>query len=346
MSEASPTNSSCSPFDSKDYAHVAIASALSAFLSLLACSFVIFIMVLFKKWKFLSQKLILYLAIAALLTSVTTILHRVDYENQRTTFYTTFCAFSGFLDQLSGWMLLNAITSIMVYLFLEVVLKKRTKKYEVAYFLYIFVLPFSFNWIMFIKSSYGRAGAWCWIRSEERDTCESFPFGKNAIFLSFYLPLYINFFLFVIFYILILITLNRRNRQWTTANPTKEIRKQQKYAKLNYAPLLSYPFIFYGLWLFPFINRIQGRIDPNHPVLALWYLSAISYPLQGGIIAIAYSLDPRTRKRLRSGEVCTALRRCCSRKAAIEEYTVEEVVEEENSTSNFETEYKKDLLTV
>lgn len=119
-------SSSCPPFDRKEYANVAIASAVSAVISLVAGCFVISVMVLLQKWKFFSQRLILYLAIATIFTSIATILHRVDFENQTSDFYTRFCILGGFLEQVTSWIFLNANSAITIYLFMNVVVKIKT----------------------------------------------------------------------------------------------------------------------------------------------------------------------------------------------------------------------------
>ena len=110
------TGPNCPPYDQKIYATVAVVAAASGFTSLLADCFVIFIIILFKKWKFFSQRLILYLAIAASMVSVATIIQRVDYDNQIGSFYSNFCAFSGFYSHISSWIFLNAIIAIMIFL--------------------------------------------------------------------------------------------------------------------------------------------------------------------------------------------------------------------------------------
>lgn len=327
---AGSNTSSCPPYDSNDYANVAAASAVSALVSLVAGTFVISVIMLLEKWRYFSQRLILYLAIAAILTSVSTILHRVDYDNQTSSFYRRFCAMGGFLEQITSWIFLNANSAITVYLFANVVAKVNTERLEPLYLAFIFFFPFTFNWIPFIKSSYGRSGAWCWIRSDDTDTCESYAFGQYLIFVLWYVPLYITLFILISLYLVILVRLHRASKEWTR-NPTKEARKLQKKSQHDVLPLMAYPLIYFGLSVPPLVNRIYTLVNPGSPELILWYISALSFPLEGGLIAVAYTLDPGTRKRLTWKHIRAALGRCVSRrgrKDGIMEYPIEHVPDE------------------
>ncbi len=58
------------PFDSHEYTIVAAVNSLLGFVSFLACLFTIAIIIVYKKYLFFTQRMILYLAIATLLTSL------------------------------------------------------------------------------------------------------------------------------------------------------------------------------------------------------------------------------------------------------------------------------------
>ena len=77
----------CSPYNSPAYAAVAGVSAGLAFISLLFNIFVFAIIILFKKWRSFSQRLVIYLTVSALLVELGIILHRVDYRNETSDFY-------------------------------------------------------------------------------------------------------------------------------------------------------------------------------------------------------------------------------------------------------------------
>jgi len=316
---------SCSPYDSPDYAKVALVSAISASASLLASVFVIFIIVFYKKWKFISQRLILYLAISSLLASLSTIIHRVDYNNEMSTFYTDFCIFAGFFEQVTSWMVLNAITVLTTYLFVMTAFQKDVKKLEVLFLLLIFVFPILISLIPFIKSSYGRSGAWCWIRNEDRETCEEFPLGMFFIFVLWFVPVHILLLSLIIMYIIILVCIRPHKKKYTSweKKVPEETRKENRKQAIR---LVAYPCIYLFLSSFPLMNRIQSGVEQGEQSLAFWYMAAAMFPLAGGLIGLVYALDPETRKRLSCSHFRVGLREW--RKKEVNEYPVMEDLEE------------------
>lgn len=313
------SNGSCSPYDSPEYIGVTITSVISGFVSFLASCFVISLILFFKKWQFLVQRLILYLSIATLLQGISSMIHRVDYVETDTA-KMGFCVFSGFFEQHSGWMQLSAVTCITVHLFLCAVVKVRLEKLEPVYVVIIFLLPLGFNWIPFIQLAYGRAGAWCWIRSDN-DNCAPFAFGKVLRLVLWYVPLYVILIILIILYIVILIKVHRARRHWVGSyDPNSERLKAQMEEEV--APIVWYPLIYLVLNLIPFINRIHNFAQPDDPNLVLWYLHALTYPLTGGFIALAFTLDPKTRKRLRLASFKAMANEWCHGKD-IAEYPIE-----------------------
>ena len=318
-----PTNCS-NPFNDPIYAKVAAVAAASGSISFLASCFVIFIIVFFKKWRFFTQRLILYLAISAALGSLAFILQRTDYNNVETTHFNNFCIFAGFLGQVTAWMLLNSVISIMASLLLTAFTSKRAGRFEIVYTLLIFVFPLTINWIPFINSSYGRAGVWCWIRSE---TCQKLEFGRVLQLVLWYIPLYVIMFILIILYVIVLVKLHRTKRRWTgTFEP--QGKKMQELVAQEMLPLIAYPLVFFLLSIPPFINRIHNLADPQNPNIVLWFISAVLFPLQGGVIAIAFCLDPETRKRLNLANF----------KAAFMTFGKNKVVKEYNFPGNEERE--------
>lgn len=311
----------CSPYDAKEYAIVAALSAATAFLSLVACCFVLFVMILFKKFQYFQQRLLLYLTIAALLDAIAIIVHRVDYNNETSAFYTRWCRFAGFFENNTSWMILLAVTIITVHIFVLAVFGKRTNRLEPLYVFIIFLSPFLVNWIGFIENAYGKAGAWCWIRGENEEDCSNFTYGVILRFVDWYIPLYITLPILIILYTIILVKVECKGRKWRgDYDPNTEPVIQQMRKEVR--PLIWYPLIYFLLNIIPFINRIHNRVRPRDPALALWVLTALTYPLTGGLIAIAFTLDPGTMRRLRWANVKAAIKEYRHTKG-VEEYPVE-----------------------
>ena len=318
-----PTNS-CSLYDDRIYAIVAAVSAASGFISLLASCFIIFIIILFKKWGFFSQRLVFYLALAGTLQSLSVMVQRVDYENQTSTPYKNFCVFAGFFSQVAGWMLLNSIVSITFFLLLKV-FSCSPEKIEPLFILFIFIFPLTFNWVPFIDLTYGKAGAWCWIRSED-ENCNPTVFGMRLQLGLWYIPLYVSMLMLIVMYTIILVKLYHKKRQWT-GKFEPQVQQTKEKMKNEIIPLLAYPLIFFICEIPATINRIYGLFT-SEPQPVLWFLTGIIFPLEGGIIALAFSLDPETRRRLTVANFRAAFRELCFCKGKkVKEYPAKDGIE-------------------
>lgn len=289
-----------------DFKAVNILSSSVGLVSLLACILVTVGIVYFKKYLFFTQRLVLYLSIAAVLNSISIMLRieSVFFASEKG-WERDFCTASGFLEQVTGWWQLLAVFCITLSVFMRVVLNRRPEKIELLFPAVIFILPLTFNCIPFVYSSYGRAGAWCWIRNEKSDGSE-FSFGQYLRFSLWYVPLYIILFILVVGYFSILCKIRSFNRTWR-GRYDPETEEQGDMMEKEVRPLLWYPVFYLILNIFPLANRIQGAISCD-PVLALWYLQALSDPLQGAFVSVAYALDSETIRRLDWRSICNSCR--------------------------------------
>ena len=320
-----PTNSTncSSPYDDYIFTIVAAFGAAAGFLSFLASCFVVFLIIIFKKWRFPTQRLILYLVITAGLFSLTLVVQRVDYENQTGAAYSNFCVFAGFLSQVIGWMFLNSFICISTALTVKVFSKKRflAKRMEILYIFVIFVLPFLFNWIPFIQSAYGKAGPWCWIRSVDEDTCSVFTLGTAMQLALWYVPLYVIMIVLIMLYVIVLVKFKRMKRAWTGKFDPQEKEAHEQMTR-EVQPLIAYPLIFFLLNIPALINRIYGVINPDNPEPVLWFITVAFFPVQGGAIATVFSLDPETRKRLTMTNMRAAFSGFCKTEDVVQEYNI------------------------
>ena len=327
--------SNCSIYNDRNFIAVAAVNQAVSAISILACLFAIFVIVIFKKWKTFSQRLIAYLIITNLLLVTASCIHRVDYFDTNTEGHMRFCVFSAYFAQNTVWMTINSITAITVYLFLAAACGRLTDKYEVAYIVFIFVVPLTFNWIPFIKSSFGRAGVWCWIRSLDTETCEPFLFGQALQYVLFYAPIFLLLLVLVVLYLITLFRLHQNKKYLKGSLGNRAGYIQNRIVKAEVVSLLAYPVI-YVLTNIPLVaNRIQGWLSPREPSLVLWYLSAFCIPLQGVIVVLAFTLDADTRRRLRWSHL----------RAAVAHYRTSKVVSEyqvgETDADGHEASYTK-----
>ena len=306
----------CFPYLTPDYKAVTIISTIVAALSAIACFFVIFGIVYSKKYLFFTQRLILYLGIAASLYATAEILrlHSIFFDTEED-WQSKLCEVSGFLEQFTAWCQLLAVSFITLNVLVQIVSGRTLERVEPLIVVTIFLFPISFNWIPFINDTYGRAGAWCWIRDINED-CSVTEFGQYLRFALWFVPLYTILFLLVLCFFVILCKIRSHNRRWEGRYDPDAV-QQREMMRREVWPLLWYPAFFILLNIFPLANRVQGAFSPTDPVLTLWILQAICSPLQGGFVSVAYALDSETIRRLKLVHI---LRSCCRRTPQIREY--------------------------
>ena len=303
---SSPFN--CSVFHSWHYVTVAIVSSASASISTLCCLAVILLIFLLKKHYFFIQRLVLYLSLAALFNSLSIVarLYRIGYKKESEVL-DDICTIAAFVDQTTMCSLFMAFSVITFTLLMRAVFRKNTSRLEPLYFILIFFFPLAFNWIPFLQHTYGEAGAWCWIRAVNyQDNCSEHKFGTYLRFALWYVPSYILLLFMLLAYIFIVVSVTRQKHRWT-GRYDPEAMKIREQMHNEVWPLLFYPIGLFILNIFPLINRIQDSIHDSKPIYVLWLLHALFSPLQGGFIALVFTLDRETRRRLTFGNLLRIL---------------------------------------
>ena len=269
-------------------------------ISLCCCVFVLFVMLLFKKYRCTIQRLIVYLTIVISIYSVIFILHGVRErisENPKED--DPFCTLLGFLDQVTSWMELITIACLTMDLFVKVIfLRFQMGKLEIVYVLLIFVLPLAFNWIPFIDNAYGFAGIICWIKQYENNDCSQVDkFGLSLRFVLYWIPFYIIVLLIFFAYFTALIKARRRIKQFTgTVNFNEQVMKELLLSEIQQYRL--YPIIFALTMTIALISRIAEVINMKYSFFGLRIVHLIALSLQGPIIVVLVAIDKETRQQL------------------------------------------------
>lgn len=324
MEESGGNSSLRCDYQDYKYRMVAVVAACVGTFSLLASLFVIGITIIFRKYNFFIQRLVLYLSIAAALNSVAVVLRFSMLDrSSNTEFLLYLCKISAFIDQTTLWSLNIAFCCLTFSMLVVVLFNRTTHGLELAYVFFIFLFPIMFNWIPFLKGLYGPAGAWCWIKSYdyEVDTdgslvnCTRNPMGFYMQYILWYVPHdALLLVLLVVYLIVVSFVICRRYQQWRGLY--REVESNSDRVKNFVLPIIFYPLGFFILNMFPFINRLYDNL--HGPNLVLWVLHAAMSPLQGGYIALVYVLDRDTLKRLNPREIHAYL----LRRTQISEYPV------------------------
>ena len=135
-----------------------------------------------------------------------------------------------------------------------------------------------------------------------------------------YVPLYVIIFVLIVLYVIILVKVHHTKKKWRGEFDFEAERIREQMRKEIYH-LMGYPLIFFIFNIIPFISRIYGLFNST-PSPTLLFIIEIVYPLAGSAIAISFTLDPETRKRLTVANFRAAFREFC-RSKEIAEYPVE-----------------------
>lgn len=302
-----PNNTECGIYDADKYTTVAIIAASTGTFSMLASIAVISVIVIFKKYNFFIQRLILYLCITAAINSASVMLRfsRISHTHDSPQpALEALCVTAAFLDQTTLWSFTIAFSCLTFNMLIAVLSNKSTKHLEGVYIFLIFILPFMYNWIPFLNSSYGESGAWCWIKSHDyynKTSCPVDELGNILQFALWYVPHYLIVCIMLVAYLVIIVNLIRMSYHWRGLYNTEAVNTNREKMKELVLPLLFYPLGFFILNLVPLINRVYNtEHDPSYP---LWVLHATFSPLQGGYIALVYVLDKDTMHRLNLREL-------------------------------------------
>lgn len=306
-------------YDSTDYKIQAALRAAVGLFSFVCCASMVFIIILFKKYKFYTQRLILYLA-------VVTMIHAFSYTITRVNYYTPrpiedpYCYFAGLLNHYTASMGLLSIWVITLNLLVKILCNRSTVKAESAFVLVIFLLPALWFWVPVWLRAYGTAGAWCSIRSLNAD-CTPYAYRTWLRFGLWYIPLYTLMAVIVICMILAAARAARESRRWV-GKWDPEVVVQSQTMKREIISLLWYPLIFLLLNTFSLIDQIYDAINPMNHSDIITYLRIFTSTARGAFIALAYGLDSETRSRLRLAQCKAACMEWMGRREMVEDFTI------------------------
>lgn len=282
-------------FDSANYKVLAGLRAAMGLISFIGCTVVIFIILLFKKYRFFPQRLVLNIAVAALI-------HSISYTTSRVNYYTVreiddpYCYFAGIFNHYTAAVELISIWFATINIFAVGMCRRNISKFEPVYYFTTYLLPCLWFWVPIWLKAYGTSGGWCGIKVVDED-CQPFRPSAYIQFGIWFVPLYVSTTVIIGLLVAVAMRLLRSIHRWKGKfDPMAQA--GQRVLQNELRPLIWYPVIYLLLNSFSFISQIYRAIYPDSPSPILPYFRVLTSPLRGAFIALAFALDKDTRNRL------------------------------------------------
>lgn len=272
-------------------------------LSLIGCVFMVGTIWLFRKYQVRSQRLILYLTIAAFFDTIGYMMGKLTVDGPR-------CDFEAWWMTYFDWTVLAWTSCITFDLYMLLTRRKIIAHWK--YHIICWIVPLIISVLPFIGDNYGPAGAWCWIK-------HSSPAWRFCIW---YIPLFLTIIAMLVLWSRT-IYLHKRN---TPLPGGQDVNSEMMRTLIeeDMKTLRWYPLVYLLLSFFPLILRIHNAFTAEgQDVYFLWIMTAITAPLQGACNAVVFGLDPDTRSKLSWFQVKMAFTSRFSSKQVIQEYPVD-----------------------
>ena len=281
---------------------------VSSTLSVVGSVLTLGIIVLFRKYRDFSQRLIANLSVSALLHAISLFVTNMNESA------TVVCVFQGALLAFAVSASCNWVVVIMLNIYWIVVYKTSLEHKERTILIVCWTLPFVFMGVPFLGDDvYGPAGVWCWMRNKWQ-----WRFGAW----------YILRILSVIVFIIVTVRLINYIRKLSLSSRNVTDGGAINTARRDINTLRLYPVAYMLLSIFSIVNRIQnaahGSQSNEEHIFPLILLQTIVGPLFGAVLALVFLFDHRTRKLLRWKEFKKACQNHYRPKDKISEYPTSE----------------------
>ena len=273
---------------------VGIAGLIPCCLSLLGCLFVIVILIIYKKYVFSTQRLILYLSISIFTYTFNYLIQISLIINDETEGIA--CKVVAFIALYSSLSIIMSFVFYGVELLIGIMIYKESgRRLNQLYFLAVFILPAFVCWIPFMYQAYGYNEFECWIVDCQNNT--TLISGEILRAILWWVPLYLSILFMVIVYIAIMCKLYFDKKKYT---PMLELNRNEVYKNTfdDVMYLRYYPILYMIINIIPIFSHVYTSLHPNKHIPSLWIATAIINGIQGGFLTLVVTLDPKTRKRL------------------------------------------------
>ena len=296
------SNCSSSSLTGEEQEVIFIITQIACSVGVVVTSLAIVILLLFRSYRLLIFRIVLYVMIANLFNICVQLVEVFPVETisghnsvKGDSGWMPVCRILGFLDQVTSWMGPPCLLWLVVHIIDIAQGQKLDKimeltKSELVGIGLCFFLPFTFNWIPFIDDYYGFSGSWCWIKAT-KEICNDTDVTTGYVYILtlYYGPLL----LFVLVNTIACIIIFRI--WWNTGSDMKVV-----------IFVILYPLIYDILFIIVTTNRLYSMIsigDKGNQSYPLWIAHALAEParviLPSMLVIIQWAF-PLTRKLIKN----------------------------------------------
>ena len=240
-------------------------------LSLVGCAVIVLLIIILKKYRSTTQRLIFWLSVSGFFRSLAILLTHPHNS------HAIYCRVKGFFHQYFDcttllWVLMITMNSLLI------VKRKTYKNHYNWYHVIVWFGSMIWSTIPFFSDSYGHAGLWCWIKPD-----------TGLRFGAWYIPLFFLSFLMFLIHVYLLWFLIKFHKPLN--NRSDDERRAHKRMQKDLKSLLAYPFFYILLYIPGFIFRVTEETNPNvKPAYDLTIAMAVLIPCLGVVYAVAFVL--------------------------------------------------------
>ena len=267
--------------------------AVSAISSLIGCLLALGLIIIYRKYRFFTQRLVMYLLMPSILVACLSLNPDISHSTE--------CQIVGFIFNIGVLSQRLLICCIVVHLLLLTMSQNRFRYLEIIFHVVVWVVSIIISCVPWFSGiHYGPAGVWCWIQNTS-----SYESGLRLG--CFYIWLIIGVALEIVVYFYIWFWLHKKLRTYEGNDP-RVIAKRNQYKK-NMKPLLWYPLLDLVLTIPVSVNRAQNWIAPDNPIFPLFLIHSIVYPSWGLWNALLYLINKETLMEMKPRNIYAAIAR-------------------------------------
>lgn len=295
--------------DDKQFRDFQIITGLSIFTGILTviCGIIVLtVLILFKKYHFHGQRLIMYLNVCVIIqgivsaTNVNTLLP--EAVNLEAIQDSTLCSVYGFLNNYAIHIQLFMIWWITIDIFLLSVFRIHvSNKFEMVQIFTTFFLPLTFLWIPLVPqiNQYGPDGPICDIQIIDYSSCERIYTGAATVVVLRLIPLVLSMITIISLYIIVILKLKKERNQYKGVYDPSHQKEVDDLIKRTRV-LLAYPIIYFLFSIPNVIKHFSEFFNNEQTLIAFFALSVLASNLRGIAISLAFTFDCVTLGRLKT----------------------------------------------